>query len=99
MTTGDFFPYSDGAHQFWTGYFTSRPALKSMIRTTSSLFGGVRAAQCLAGSKDLSLLVNSTEKLQDLEEALGVAQHHDAVSGTAKQHVAFDYAKRLSKKQ
>ena len=28
-------------------------------------------------------------------KALGVAQHHDAVSGTAKQHVTFDYAQRL----
>ena len=28
---------------------------------------------------------------------MGVAQHHDAVSGTAKQHVTFDYAKRLSR--
>jgi len=26
---------------------------------------------------------------------MGVAQHHDAVSGTSKQHVANDYAKRL----
>ena len=32
--------------------------------------------------------------LQKLEEAMGVAQHHDAVSGTAKQHVTFDYAQR-----
>jgi len=27
---------------------------------------------------------------------MGVAQHHDAVSGTEKQHVADDYAQRLS---
>jgi hypothetical protein len=27
---------------------------------------------------------------------MGLAQHHDAVSGTEKQHVAFDYAQRLS---
>lgn len=27
---------------------------------------------------------------------MGVAQHHDAVSGTEKQEVAFDYAMRLS---
>jgi len=29
-------------------------------------------------------------------EAMGLAQHHDAVSGTEKQHVANDYAQRLS---
>ena len=33
---------------------------------------------------------------QRLREAMGVAQHHDAVSGTEKQHVAYDYAKRLA---
>ena len=27
---------------------------------------------------------------------MGVAQHHDAVSGTEKQEVAFDYAQRLA---
>ncbi len=31
-----------------------------------------------------------------IDEALGIAQHHDAVSGTEKQEVAFDYAQRLS---
>ena len=82
--------------QFWSGYFTSRPALKGMVRTTSGLFSGVRAAQCLAGSANKSLITNAASQLQLLEEALGVAQHHDAVSGTAKQHVAFDYAKRLA---
>lgn len=27
---------------------------------------------------------------------MGLAQHHDAVSGTEKQHVANDYAERIS---
>lgn len=27
---------------------------------------------------------------------MGLAQHHDAVSGTEKQHVAYDYARHLS---
>ena len=31
-----------------------------------------------------------------LERAMGVVQHHDGVSGTERQHVANDYAKRLS---
>lgn len=30
------------------------------------------------------------------EEGQGVAQHHDSVSGTEKQHVAYDYAKRIA---
>lgn len=29
-------------------------------------------------------------------EAMGVMQHHDAVSGTERQHVADDYVQRLS---
>lgn len=31
-----------------------------------------------------------------LEEAVAVLQHHDGVSGTEQQHVANDYAARLS---
>jgi len=31
-----------------------------------------------------------------LADALAIAQHHDAVSGTERQHVASDYALRLS---
>uniref|UniRef100_A0A672MJA8 Alpha-mannosidase n=1 Tax=Sinocyclocheilus grahami TaxID=75366 RepID=A0A672MJA8_SINGR len=31
-----------------------------------------------------------------MKRAMGVAQHHDAVSGTEKQHVAYDYARRLA---
>lgn len=31
-----------------------------------------------------------------LERAMGVVQHHDGVSGTERQHVAYDYAKRLA---
>ena len=34
--------------------------------------------------------------LELLERAMGVSQHHDAVSGTERQHVAYDYAKRLA---
>jgi hypothetical protein len=35
------------------------------------------------------------QPLHELDDALGVVQHHDAVSGTAKQHVADDYSKRV----
>jgi hypothetical protein len=35
------------------------------------------------------------QRMHELEDALGVLQHHDGVSGTSKQHVAYDYAKQL----
>ena len=35
-------------------------------------------------------------KTDSLADALAILQHHDAVSGTSQQHVANDYAKRLS---
>jgi hypothetical protein len=34
--------------------------------------------------------------LDSLREAIGVMQHHDAISGTEKQHVADDYARTLA---
>jgi lysosomal alpha-mannosidase len=40
--------------------------------------------------------VHSFGDVSLLREAMGVLQHHDAVSGTAKQAVTFDYAQRLS---
>lgn len=36
VKTDDFFPYADGEHAYWTGYFTSRPLLKGFERYTSS---------------------------------------------------------------
>lgn len=35
------------------------------------------------------------ENLDNLREAMGVMQHHDAITGTEKQHVANDYARLL----
>jgi lysosomal alpha-mannosidase len=31
----DFFPYSDYEHAMWTGYFTSRPAIKGFVKDFS----------------------------------------------------------------
>jgi lysosomal alpha-mannosidase len=33
----DFFPYADGAHDYWTGYFTSRPTWKGLVRQASAI--------------------------------------------------------------
>jgi len=89
---GDFFPYADGPHMFWTGYFTSRPAVKRYIRDASGYYQTAR--QILTSGNPDAI---AGEVFQKLGEALGVAQHHDAVSGTEKQHVAFDYSWRIAR--
>jgi len=92
IKTDDFFPYSDCEHCFWTGYFTSRPGLKKLERVGSSFLHAVRQIQTLYGNAEQR---RSNSEIYILETAMGVAQHHDAVSGTSKQHVAYDYAKKI----
>ena len=40
--TDDFFPYSDGDHAFWTGFFTSRVSLKGFVKDFSRYMQAVR---------------------------------------------------------
>lgn len=87
--TDDFFPYSSDPHAFWTGYFSSRPTIKFFERMGNNL---------LQISKQLSALTdlkNYDEHLEHFREAMGIMQHHDAVTGTEKQLVANDYARIL----
>ncbi|GLJ25232.1 hypothetical protein SUGI_0482830 [Cryptomeria japonica] len=86
----DYFPYADAENAYWTGYFTSRPALKGYVRYLSGYYLAARQLEFLIGRKSGS---PNTDLLGD---ALAIAQHHDAVSGTEKQHTANDYAKRLA---
>ncbi|MQM18748.1 hypothetical protein Taro_051744 [Colocasia esculenta] len=90
LKTEDFFPYADREGQYWTGYFTSRPALKGYVRTLSAYYLAARQLEFLRGRKSLGLTTDA------LADALAIAQHHDAVTGTEQQHVANDYVKRLS---
>nr|QHC34068.1 lysosomal alpha-mannosidase [Platynereis dumerilii] len=90
----DFFPYAHRPYSFWTGYFTSRAALKDYVRKTNNFLQVCKQLDALA---DLEAKFGSDLKIRDLEQAMGVAQHHDAVSGTSKQAVADDYALRLYK--
>lgn len=103
----DFFPYADaqdGAN-YWTGYFSSRPTLKRKISESSwflqtarkMAFGG-GLVQAL-GQKAATLKAFwelSDRAINKLERALAIAQHHDAVTGTAKKHVNLDYIKMLN---
>ena len=86
----DFFPYASDPHSYWTGYFSSRPALKRMIREANSLLQACKQVHSRGHRSD-----DWDEKVMIAKRAVAVNQHHDAVTGTAKQHVTDDYALRL----
>jgi len=90
VKSDDFFPYASDPHAFWTGYFTSRPTLKYFIHKTNNFLQICK--HFAAFSSDEAM----TEAVMKLAEPMAVAQHHDAIAGTAKQHVTFDYDLRLS---
>lgn len=80
--TDDFFPYADHPFAYWTGYFTSRPAIKGYVRMMSNYLQSARQILNMAG-----MPTAQGGPLERLWEAMSVLQHHDAVSGTEKQHV------------
>ncbi|XP_037825869.1 lysosomal alpha-mannosidase isoform X2 [Lucilia sericata] len=88
----DFFPYASDPHAYWTGYFTSRPTLKRYERVGNNFLQVCKQLTALAPNLYPELLPH----LGFMRETMGVMQHHDAVTGTEKQKVAFDYARRLS---
>ncbi|CAH9082893.1 unnamed protein product [Cuscuta europaea] len=90
LKTEDYFPYADRENAYWTGYFTSRPAIKGYVRSMSAYYLAARQLEVFRGRDE----VGPTS--DPLGDAMAIAQHHDAVSGTEQQHVANDYAKRLS---
>ncbi|CAM8986736.1 unnamed protein product [Rhodiola kirilowii] len=89
LKSEDYFPYADRPNGYWTGYFSSRPAFKRFVRTLSGYYMAARQLEFLIGKSKTGPTTDS------LADALAIAQHHDAVSGTEKQHVANDYATRL----
>ncbi|KFM74952.1 Lysosomal alpha-mannosidase, partial [Stegodyphus mimosarum] len=84
----NFFPYASKQHEYWTGYFTSRPALKFQIRKYNAFLQMCKQLVTLADVENADIMT--------LHKALGVVQHHDGITGTEKQHVAEDYARMLS---
>jgi lysosomal alpha-mannosidase len=88
----DFFPYASDPHAYWSGYFTSRPTSKRFIRE-AELYAK-QLSQLTVLRQDPRSVV---DQLSLLRETVGIVQHHDAATGTEKQHVAHDYHKRIYK--
>lgn len=80
---GSFFTYADVNQDYWSGYYTSRVFDKALDR---QLERALHAAEAMGGKRN---------ELQGPRRALSLFQHHDGVTGTAKNHVVEDYAKRM----
>jgi len=100
----DFFPYRDCDSCNWAGYYTSRPSCKLMERQASRLGQIVRQmdswskTKTQAGTKEATLRGSKKESenvLFELTSSMGVVNHHDALTGTAKQHVNNDWLQTL----
>ncbi|XP_049776423.1 lysosomal alpha-mannosidase-like [Schistocerca cancellata] len=82
----DFFPYAGDAHEYWTGYFTSRATSKYFERQGNNFLQVCKQLYALADIED-----TYSEDLEKLQEIMGIYQHHDAITGTEKQNVCDDY--------
>ncbi|KAK5583058.1 hypothetical protein RB653_004648 [Dictyostelium firmibasis] len=99
----DFFPYSTGTLEYWTGYYSTRPLLKRLIRESSHLqkLSDILYTLAIGENSNNPIDINSLQKLsKDLNEnrnTISLVQHHDIVTGTSRSYVLQDNFERLQK--
>ncbi len=92
---GDFFTYCDESEDYWSGYFTTRPFMKGLTRSSQSILQVGEVLASLAKSHGRSLEQDWFSKISRARRNIALFQHHDGVTGTARVAVVQDYAERL----
>ena len=70
----------------WNGYYTSRPNFKKLIRDMASLgysSSSLFAMNWFNESKSNALIRAYYNTSYEILEAIGVAMHHDTITGTS----------------
>ncbi|KAK6928248.1 Glycoside hydrolase family 38, N-terminal domain [Dillenia turbinata] len=98
--SGDFFTYADREHDYWSGYYVSRPFFKAVDRVleqtlrATEMMIALLLGHCQRGQCE-KLPISFAYKLTAARRNLALFQHHDGVTGTAKDHVVEDYGSRM----
>jgi len=100
--SGDFFTYADRDDHYWSGYFTTRPFWKNLdrvlegyLRAGEILFSMAWAEMEYIGSDKSDMAAKCMANLVDARKSLSLFQHHDGITGTAKDHVVLDYGEKM----
>lgn len=106
---GDFLPYYEqyqgwNWNDFWTGFYSTRPHFKAYITHTFHQLQSLKtllAIKAVENSEE-GELESKFEILKEIEDLTKLAErkwaitlHHDAITGTHKEHVGEDYYKIL----
>lgn len=101
VLSGDFFAYADREDHYWSGYYTSRPFYKSLDRVLESHLRGAEIlfSLAVAHARHLGMEgrypITDYALLADARRSVALFQHHDAITGTAKENVVIDYGTKL----
>lgn len=102
----NFVPYADKPKDWWTGFYSTRPKLKSAI---TRLVASYRSVVALSALSLLQETARGRTPMKDsesvefhyfnefLQNTLGILLHHDAITCTSNLAVVIDYEKMVKK--
>lgn len=91
----DFFPYNDDPYSYWTGFYTSRPALKSLVRELEALLRATEQAYVLSTltktlNGEYNLAGPSYVDLVLARNLSALSADHDFMAGTSREATILD---------
>ncbi|CDW89891.1 glycosyl hydrolases family 38 protein [Stylonychia lemnae] len=99
----DFFPYNGNFQShYWTGFYSSRPNFKQLIRYTSTqtfLSNQIYVVNYFLESKSDTDRINTQKSMTQarlINQQLATLMHHDTITGTSPQRIIIEEQLSLS---